>query len=234
MNSWRQPGHHRQLQRQLAAGLGRDDAGRDARLLPAQPAGPVLALRAGRCEHACFVAPTVAQLNAEALSALGLHAGHSPRLPGDLRPLPVDRVDEVRRADGRYARDKPDELHDRPDGAPLRRAMANVLTLGGAKTFDAQAGYESATTLIVGHARGRQLYLAFGRAGTRRACTARSPSSSSMRSNAPWPTAWPRVRNGTISTKPWPRSAMWGRGDTTSAIRTRRRISRPRFHAGAV
>jgi hypothetical protein len=29
-----EPGHDRQLQRQLAAGLGRDDAGRDARLLP--------------------------------------------------------------------------------------------------------------------------------------------------------------------------------------------------------
>jgi trimethylamine--corrinoid protein Co-methyltransferase len=28
------PGHDRQLQRQLAAGLGRNDAGRDARLLP--------------------------------------------------------------------------------------------------------------------------------------------------------------------------------------------------------
>ena len=74
------PGRHRQLQRQLASRLGRDDAGRDARLLPAQPAGAVLALRAGRGQHA-GLAPTVAQLNAEALSRAGLHPGHPQGRP---------------------------------------------------------------------------------------------------------------------------------------------------------
>ena len=43
-------GRHRQLQRQLAAGLGRGDAGRDARLLPPQPA------RARR--PSCWAGPT--------------------------------------------------------------------------------------------------------------------------------------------------------------------------------
>jgi trimethylamine--corrinoid protein Co-methyltransferase len=64
------PGLHRQLQRQFAAGLGRDHARRHARLLPRNQ--PVLCspFVLGGANTPASTAPAVAQLNAEALSAL--------------------------------------------------------------------------------------------------------------------------------------------------------------------
>ena len=48
-------------------------------------------------------AASVAQLNAEALSALAYTQVVNKGCPGDLWPLPVDSFDEVRRPDGGHA-----------------------------------------------------------------------------------------------------------------------------------
>jgi trimethylamine--corrinoid protein Co-methyltransferase len=140
-------GHHRQLQRQLAAGLGRDDAVGDARLREAEPAGPVLALRPWRGEHARLGRPAVAQLNAEALSALaytqvirkGAPAiyGHYLSTVSMKSGAPMAGTPEISLMNfmiGQMARFY---------NVPWR--TSNLL--GGAKTFDAQAGYESAMTM---------------------------------------------------------------------------------------
>ena len=65
---------------------------------------------------------------AECRSPVGpcLYPGDPTRLPGHLRALPVDRVDAVGGADGRHAGNQPDEFHDRPDGAVLWRAVADL------------------------------------------------------------------------------------------------------------
>ena len=56
----------------------------------------------------------------------GLQSSDPSRGTGDLRALPLHRVDEIRCADGGHAGNLPDELHDRPDGAVLRRALAHL------------------------------------------------------------------------------------------------------------
>jgi trimethylamine--corrinoid protein Co-methyltransferase len=170
----------------------------------------------------------VAQLNAEALSALaytqvirkGCPAiyGHYLSTVSMKSGAPMAGTPEISLMNfmiGQMARFY---------GVPWRTSN----TLGGAKTFDAQAGYESATTLSWSCMRA-PITSGTRRAGTRRACTARSPSSSSMPSNAPWPTAWPRASAGTISTKACGGAAISGRAGTTLAIPTPRKISSARF-----
>ena len=62
--------------------------------------------------------PSVAQLNAKHCRHC-LYSGSAERLSCDLWALPVDCFHAIGRADGRHARDQPDEFHDRPDGALL-------------------------------------------------------------------------------------------------------------------
>jgi trimethylamine--corrinoid protein Co-methyltransferase len=106
--------------------------------------------------------PTVAQLNAEALSALaytqlirpGCPAiyGHYLSTVSMQSGAPMAGTPEISLMNfmiGQMARHY---------GIPWRTSN----TLGGAKTLDAQAGYESATTLMAVLTVRRQLYLAFG------------------------------------------------------------------------
>ena len=139
---------HRELQRKFAAGLGRDYARGDARLLPPQSTGAVLTFRARRRQHPRLDSPAVAQLNAEALSALaytqvvrkGCPAiyGHYLSTVSMASGAPMAGTPEISLMNfmiGQMAR-----YYD----VPWRTSN----TLGGAKTFDAQAGYESASTLM--------------------------------------------------------------------------------------
>jgi trimethylamine--corrinoid protein Co-methyltransferase len=168
------------------------------------------------------VPATVAQLNAEALSALaytqvvrrGCPAiyGHYLSTVSMKSGAPMAGTPEISLMNymiGQMARFY---------GVPWR--TSNSL-LGGAKTFDAQAGYESAATLWR-HARGRQLHLAFGRVErggdallrrqVRRRCGA-------MRHGLPHGRG---SEMGRFRRSPCRDAPMWGRGAITSAIRTRR------------
>jgi trimethylamine--corrinoid protein Co-methyltransferase len=225
---------HRQLQRQLAAGLGRDDAGRDARLLPRNQ--PVLCspFVLGGANTPASSAPTVAQLNAEALSALaytqvirkGCPAiyGHYLSTVSMKSGAPMAGTPEISLMNfmiGQMARFY---------GVPWRTSN----TLGGAKTFDAQAGYESATTLMaVMHAGANYIWHSAGleRGGhalldrqVRRRCRA-------MRHGLPHGRGHPKWDDFDEALAACP---MWGRAGTISAIRTRRRISSGVLHARAV
>jgi hypothetical protein len=69
--------------------------------------------------------------DATMLDAVKVYARHNQAvllspfvMADDLRPVPGHGLDEVRRTHGRHARDKPDELHDRPAGAALQGALA--------------------------------------------------------------------------------------------------------------
>ena len=116
----------------------------------------------GGANTPAVVAATVAQLNAEALSALaytqvvrkGAPAiyGHYLSTVSMKSGAPMAGTPEISLMNlmiGQMARFY---------GVPWRTSN----TLGGAKTFDAQAGYESATTLMAVHDVGGQLHLAFG------------------------------------------------------------------------
>ena len=128
-------------------GLGRNHAGRDACVLQTQSTGAVFAVCVGWREHTCKRPATVAQLNAEALSALaytqvvrkGCPAiyGHYLSTVSMKSGAPMAGTPEISLMNfmiGQMARFY---------GVPWRTSN----TLGGAKTFDAQAGYESAMTM---------------------------------------------------------------------------------------
>ena len=106
--------------------FGRNDAGSDAGLLPQESAGPVFPVRAGRGNTPASVPATVAQLNAEALSALPITQvvrkgcpaiyGHYLSTVSMKSGAPMAGTPEI----------SPDEFHDRPDGAALRCSLAHV------------------------------------------------------------------------------------------------------------
>ena len=142
-------GRHRQLQRQLAAGLGRGDARRHAGLLPAQPARPLLALRARRRQHARLDGArrgAAQRRGAERRSPTRRWCARAARRSTAITSrrcrwqsgAPMAGTPEISLMNfmiGQMARHY---------GVPWRTSN----TLGGAKTFDAQAGYESATTMM--------------------------------------------------------------------------------------
>ena len=80
----------------------------------------------GGGQHACIGRADCGAVECRGAERAGLYTGRPQGLPGDLRPLPVDRQHEIWRANGGHARDQPDEFHDRPDGALLWRALAYV------------------------------------------------------------------------------------------------------------
>ena len=180
------------------------------------------------------VPATVAQLNAEALSALaytqvvrkGAPAiyGHYLSTVSMKSGAPMAGTPEISLMNfmiGQMAR-----FYD----VPWRTSN----TLGGAKTFDAQAGYESATTLsavihsgahYIWHSAGleRSGDALLGRQIRGRCRTMRHGLSHGRRS-----------RSGVISTKRSRRFRTWARAGITWAIRTRRKISDGVLHAGVV
>ena len=154
------------------------------------------------------VAPTVAQLNAEALSALaytqvvrkGCPAiyGHYLSTVSMKSGAPMAGTPEISLMNmmiGQMARFY---------GVPWRSSN----TLGGAKTLDAQAGYESATTLM-----------ALQMAGTKYMWQ------SAGWTKAPWRSAWQRAFAGMTSMRLSPRYQMWGLAGITLATRTHWRTS---------
>ena len=123
----RQRGHGGPGQRQLAAGLGRHHDRRACASTPA-PARPLVVAPftlAGANTPASATA-TVAELMAEALSAIAYAQLERPGAQDDPGQLPRRRVDEVRRADGRHRRARPDEPDDRPARPALQAALALV------------------------------------------------------------------------------------------------------------
>jgi trimethylamine--corrinoid protein Co-methyltransferase len=175
------------------------------------------------------VPATVAQLNAEALSALaytqvirrGCPAiyGHYLSTVSMKSGAPMAGTPEISLMNfmiGQMAR-----IY----GVPWRTSN----TLGGAKTFDAQAGYESATTLMaVLHAGANYIWHSAGWNEAGMHCSVAKFVVDAEQCAMAYRMA-EGIRNGTISTRRWPRAAMWGRGGTTLATRTRRKISRRAF-----
>ena len=167
------------------------------------------------------VAPAVAQLNAEALSALAytqvVRKG-CPAIYGHyLSTVSMSPVHPWR-----DARDLADELHDRADGAALRRALADLEHPGRCKDLRRAGGLRGAPRPSRPCSTRAPTTSGIRPAGTRPGCTARSPSSWWTPSSAPWATAWPRGSVGTTSTR---RLRRCGR-------RPRRPLSRAPAHPG--
>ena len=138
---------NRELQWQFSPRLGRDHAFGDACLLPPKSACFVLAIRARRREHASLSRPGRCAAECRSVVGSGVYASYPQGLPGHLRTLPFHRVYEVRRSDGGNTRNL---LMNYMIGQMARHYNVPWRTsnlLGGAKTFDAQAGYESAMTM---------------------------------------------------------------------------------------
>ncbi len=93
-------------------------------------------------------APVVAQLNAEALSALAYTQAVAEAVP----PITAIISRPFRCNRGAPMAGTPEiishELHDRPIDAVLQGAVRTSNLLGGPKVLDAQAGYESAMTMM--------------------------------------------------------------------------------------
>jgi len=166
------------------------------------------------------VPATVAQLNAEALSALaytqvvrkGCPAiyGHYLSTVSMKSGAPMAGTPEISLMNfmiGQMARFY---------GVPWRTSN----TLGGAKTFDAQAGYESAMTPTTS---------GIPQAGTRRGCIAPWPNSSSTPRCAKWATGWHRGSIGTTLTAPSLLCLISAPAGITLGIPIRWNISKRRF-----
>ena len=94
----RRPAHgdHRAGQLQLAAGLGRDHAGRAQGLRARQPVGDRLALRAGRRQHAGLGGRLGRAAQRRGARRDRVRPALPAGQPDDLRPLPRRGVDEAR------------------------------------------------------------------------------------------------------------------------------------------
>ena len=113
-------------QRQHAAGLGRDHAGRGQGLCARQPGRDPLALHAGRRQHPGLGRGHRGPAQCRGARRHGVCPGGQARRTGALRQFPRHRLDALGRAHGRHLRAGADELHDRPAGPALRRALALV------------------------------------------------------------------------------------------------------------
>ena len=94
------------------------------------------------------VAPTVAQVNAEALSALAIHSGYPKRSSCDLWSLFSYCINAVWCSNGWNSRNLSNEFYDWSNGKHYKVPWRSSNTLGGSKVFDAQSGYESASTMM--------------------------------------------------------------------------------------
>ena len=113
------------------------------------PAGAVLAFRAGRCQHTGLGGAGGGATQCRGAVGAGLYPSDPPRRTHHLRALPVNGVHAVGGADGRHTGNQPHELHDRPDGTLLRRALADLQPAGRRQDLrrPGGGGYESAATL---------------------------------------------------------------------------------------
>ena len=165
-----------------------DDAVGNAGLQPAQPAGSVLALRSWRCEYAGLDRTDGGA--AECRGAVG--AGYQ-LVRRDARPY-GHYLSTVSMQSGAPMAGTPEiSLMNFMIGQMARHyGVADSNTLGGAKTLDAQSGYESATTLMAVLMSGAN-YIWHSAGWNEAGMHCRWPNSSSMPNSAPWATAWPKV-----------------------------------------
>ena len=113
----------RSAELQLAAGLGRDDAGRAEGLCGEQPGGDRLSVRDGRCEHRGQHRRRGGSAQCRGARGGRVRPARAPGSADDLRPVSRHGGHAERGADGRNAGNQPDEFHGRPARAPLPSAL---------------------------------------------------------------------------------------------------------------